>query len=130
MYKAVAWPYAQYAVFIAFSVLACGDDDASTRQPEHPSVQFGNSEARACDLLFEVGDAEISSVRFSDVRGAYFQRASKLGISVTALNDGPLPNGSVALELHALADEPVLESARCYDRTGSKLDASDVRLTL
>src|SRR5665213_646730 len=63
-------------------------------------VEIGNSSARACDLLFDFGDAGIliASASFGQAtRGSYTQREGALGVSCITRDDRPFEASPVSL---------------------------------
>jgi hypothetical protein len=88
---------------------------------------INDGEVRACDFLFEVGKKPIEKVNFHDARGAFFQRAPKLGVSVISTRDEPLGSDPFTFDLGD-APAPELVSATCYDRTGHPVDKTEVEI--
>jgi hypothetical protein len=106
-------------------LIAC---DPPNRTEDTAVVSFGNAAARACDLLFEVEEASEANVAFAEVHGAFFRRATRLGVSVAARRDARLADDSVTIRLDG-NNLPILQEARCYDRAGRPLEKPAVRLS-
>jgi hypothetical protein len=82
------------------------------------AVPLAATDARACDLVLDVGGDVVENVRFADgVAGSTFRRAPLLAVSLTSLTDVALPAEPFVIEAaSALAPHPV--TVRCVDRLG------------
>jgi hypothetical protein len=101
------------------------DSDTEERHEDSaPSSCFGpiivDRNARACDLLLDVGRSPVDAVHLStDTRGAVIQRPPRLAISIVTSEDAPFSEDAVCLE--GEASHVTLTRVNCYDRLGVSL---------
>jgi hypothetical protein len=107
----------------------CGSapDDASVAPRSaaiSTEVPLAAAEARACDVVLDVGNDPIANVRFPEgVAGSHFRRAPLLAVSLTSLADVALPVVPFTI-LAATAVTPHAVSVHCVDRLGHPIDGA------
>lgn len=121
-FGAVRWR-AGTTLLVAALVCCCGGgSDPSAR------LTIVGKGVRACDLLFDVGEMPVESVSFDGALGAFYQRAPKLGVSISAERDASLEKAVVSFHMPEGGRSPRLVSTRCFNREGRDLDSARVEL--
>ena len=90
------------------------------------SFTVAGTQLRSCDLVFDIGETPIASMHFTQCAGAFFQRAPKLGVSISATKDEDLAKFALFTIDGNREHGPKVTSARCYDRSGRVVEGARV----
>jgi hypothetical protein len=119
--------HARYAATsVAALALSCLSLLAACSRDPGLALRVSAEDARACDVLVDVGAATAPTVDFtSDVRGASSHHGARLGISWVAESEHA--PAAAAATLHG-APAPKLLTSTCYDRDGHPIANPHVTL--
>ena len=116
-------------IALALGASACGAEAAApplaaAAAAVTTEVALAAPDARACDLVLDVGGEPVNGVHFAEgVAGSHFRRAPLLAVSLTRLSDVPLPDAPFTIDA-AVALHPRAVSVRCVDRLGHPIDGA------
>ncbi len=140
--------FATWMLFVLFCLFmfSCKESDNSTDDNEDVSlddagissgaeVAVSNSNARACDMLFEeTNGTKVMRIDLSDtVRGSFELRSPRVAVSIINKSDGAFLGQPIGFTLKdgSNAEEtakPRIVSAVCYDRLGNPLENPGIEI--
>lgn len=95
------------------------------------SLEVRGAGARACELVVRESQSELAAVQFEPgARGQTARRGDRTSIAVISESDTDLAGDRVVLRWLGNTDRPSLtvEQSACFDRTGSPIAGSSVRI--